>query len=93
MENKTKEVEMLIKAFSSLEGEEECENFLYDLCTSLEIEEMSRRLVAAEMLRRGCPYAEVVLRTGLSTATISRVSRSLKNGKGYEKILSKLGEL
>ena len=91
MENKTKDTEMLIKAFSLLEDKEECEAFLDDLCTSLEIEEMSRRLVAAEMLSRGCQYAEVVLKTGLSTATISRVSRSLKNGTGYQKILSKLG--
>ena len=86
-----KEVEMLFNALVSLSDVKECEEFIYDLCTSVEIEEMSRRLKAPQMLSCGSPYTDVVSATGLSTTTISRVSRSLKSGNGYRSILTKLG--
>ena len=80
----------LVDAFLALSDEEECKAFLFDLCSRAEIEEMSRRLHAAKMLSRGAQYADVVAETGLSTATISRVSRSLKNGNGYTAVLKKI---
>ena len=90
MEKENKDVELLLRAIALIENEEECKDFFSDLCTTLELEEMSRRLKAANMLSCGYQYIEVVSQTGLSTATISRVSRSLKNGKGYQSILAKL---
>ena len=87
-----KELLALFEAISKIENIDECREFLADLCTSVEIEEMSRRLKAAQMLQNGYQYADVVEQTGLSTATISRVSRALKNGQGYRKMLSRLGE-
>lgn len=83
-------IELLVHALLSVEGEEECLSLLLDLCSPAEIEEMSRRMRAAEMLASGAQYADVVAQTGLSTATISRVSRSLKNGKGYSNVLKKI---
>ena len=88
----TPETEALLKALVSLETVEECSAFLDDLCTVAEVQEMGRRLKAAKMLASGAKYAEVGEATGLSTATISRVSRALKYGAdGYTSILKKLG--
>ena len=81
---------MLAKALLTPKNEEECRALLEDLCTAAEIEEMSRRLYAARMLRDGAGYLTVVGQTGLSTATISRVSRALKNGTGYATVLSRM---
>ncbi len=85
---------MLFRAMLSLESEEECAAFFADLCTEAELAEMSRRLLAAHLLCANLSYADVVEVTGLSTATISRVSRCLKNGsEGYIKALSRIGEV
>ena len=82
----------LAHALLALQTAEESRAFLEDLCTEAEIEEMSRRLYAARLLRGDASYLEVVEKTGLSTATISRVSRALKNGAGYAAVLSRLEE-
>ena len=85
-------LELLLRAFLTLESPEECHNFLSDLCTSSELTEMSRRLQAAKMLNIGYVYSEIAEQTGLSTATISRVNRCLKynhNG-GYHTVLERL---
>lgn len=88
----TPETEALFKAILSLETVEECRAFLEDLCTVAEVQEMGKRLKAAKMLDSGAKYTEVGEETGLSTATISRVSRSLKYGAdGYTAVLKKLG--
>ena len=87
---KNNDLEFLCRAFLSVSDVEECKNLLLDLCSTAEIEEISRRFKAAKMLSDGAQYADVVAETGLSTATISRVSRSLKNGNGYSKILKKI---
>ena len=59
-----------------------------DLCTMSELQEMSRRMQAAKMLRDGYIYNEIASTTGLSTATISRVNRCLKySSEGYLKVL------
>lgn len=81
----------LLRAFLALQDEEECRAFLEDICTRAEIQEMSRRLRAAALLRAGTSYLDVAAETGLSTATISRVSRCLKNGGGgYARVLSRI---
>lgn len=75
-----------------LQNSDECREFLYDLCTESELQEMSRRLQAAKMLKNGHIYADIAEQTGLSTATISRVNRCLKYGVGggYITVLDRL---
>ena len=88
---KDEKMEMLMRAILSLETEEECSNFFEDLCTVPELQEMSRRLYAARLLSENCVYTDIAERTGLSTATISRVNRALKYGAdGYVSVLSRL---
>ena len=75
----------------TLETVEDCYSFFEDLCTVSELQEMSRRMQAARMLRNNCVYTDIAARTGLSTATISRVNRCLKYGNdGYNKVLDRL---
>ena len=74
--------EYLIRGFLAIHDANECREFLYDLCTESELQEMSRRLQAAKMLRNGHIYSDIAEKTGLSTATISRVNRCLKYGEG-----------
>ena len=83
----------LIKALLLLENEEECANFLEDICTVKEIQDLSLRLTVASELKKGKSYQEISKETGASTTTISRVNRCLVYGSGgYEKMLSKLSE-
>ena len=86
------ELEILADAILSIDGREECKSLLLDLCTKAEIKEMSRRVVAAKMLYNGEPYLSVTTETGLSTATISRVSRALKQGSGYAAVIPRITE-
>ncbi|MBQ4575262.1 MAG: TrpR-like protein, YerC/YecD [Clostridia bacterium] len=84
-------INFLFKAILSLRTEEECYNFFEDLCTVAELQEMSKRLQAAKMLNDNFIYTEIAERTGLSTATISRVNRCLKYGNdGYITALERL---
>ena len=89
----TKEVEELFDAILSLKTKEECYKFFGDACTIKEVLEIAQRLKAAKMLRKGVNYAEITKETGMSTATISRVNRSLKDGNdGYELVFKRLAE-
>lgn len=85
-------LEYLVHAILTLQTPDECRSFLHDLCTESELQEMSRRLQAAIMLRAGHIYTDIAEKTGLSTATISRVNRCLKygDGKGYLTVLDRL---
>ena len=70
---------------------DECYAFFEDLCTVSEIREMAKRLTAARMLNNNYIYSEIAEKTGLSTATISRVNRCLKYGSdGYAAILPRI---
>lgn len=73
---------LLYNSILSLENMDDCKNFFEDLCTESELIEMSRRLVAAKMLHEGHLYTEIAQKTGLSTATISRVNHCIKFGSG-----------
>ena len=87
----SKEADALFQAIMSLETKEECYKFFDDLCTVSEVQEMSRRILAAKMLQCNKVYAEIAEETGLSTATISRVNKCLKYGnEGYAKVLDRL---
>ena len=88
------DVDYLFKAMMTLENIEEFYKFFDDICTIAEIGEMSNRLRAAKMLRAGVVYTEISEKTGLSTATISRVNRCLKYGSdGYNIALERLERL
>ena len=90
MANKFKDekVDYLFKAILTLESVEDCYAFFEDLCTISEIQEMSRRIHAAKLLRNDHVYSDIASQTGLSTATISRVNRCLKYGSdGYIKAI------
>ena len=85
---KDEKVDYLFKAILTLESVEDCYAFFEDLCTISEIQEMSRRIHAAKLLRTNHVYSDIAAQTGLSTATISRVNRCLKYGSdGYLKAL------
>lgn len=84
-------LDRLFRGILTLKDVEECYNFFEDLCTIPELKEMSRRMVAARMLRENTVYSEIAEKTGLSTATISRVNRSLKYGNdGYKTVLDRM---
>lgn len=88
----TDDKDFLFKCILSLETAEECYDFFGDLCTAKELEEMSRRISAAKLLYEDHVYTEVKEQTGLSTATISRVSRCLQDSDdGYVKVLERVG--
>ncbi len=88
-----KNLEFLFKAVLELEDIEECYDFFEDLCTVQELKSLSQRLVVAKMLSEKCVYTDIVNETGASTATISRVNRSLQYGcDGYDKIFKRLKE-
>ncbi len=83
------EIEKLYKALTSIETVEDCKAFLADLCTKKEIEQMAQRLAGAQMLIEGKTYNEVIEKTELSSATVSRISNAIRYGEGYSKLLKK----
>ena len=90
---KSDDVDYLFSAFMSLENLDEFYSFFDDICTVAEVSEMSKRLKAAKMLRNGIIYNEISETTGLSTATISRVSKCLKYGSGgYNLVIDRLDD-
>lgn len=90
---KDENLDMLFEGIMKLKDLDECYDFFEDLCTIPELKEMSRRMVAARMLRENKVYSEIAELTGLSTATISRVNRSLRYGnEGYSMVLDRLEE-
>ena len=90
---KTEAVDQLFEAVLSLESREECYSFFEDLCTVNELLSLSQRFEVAAMLREGRTYLDIAEKTGASTATISRVNRSLNYGNdGYEMVFSRMEE-
>lgn len=79
------------KAILTLETVDECYKFFEDVCTVKEIKSFSQRLEVARMLKNKQLYNDIVSATGASTATISRVNRSLTYGSdGYDIVLSRM---
>lgn len=72
----------LYKAILQLKDEQECYEFFQDLCTVPELRSMEQRFEVAYLLYKGWIYSDILKRTGASSATISRVSRSLNYGSG-----------
>jgi len=87
----TEDKDFLFNCILSLKSLVERYDLFEDLCTTREVEEMSKRIRAAKKLSENSVYTEVVSRTGLSSATVSRVNRCLKEGSdGYSKVLSRV---
>lgn len=85
--------EDLFKALIRLRDGEECRKFLLDLCTPAELSAMADRWRAARLLREGLPYREIYKRSGVSTATVTRVARCLSAGEGgYRLMLDRLAQ-
>lgn len=88
---KNQHTDRFFEAVLSLKEVDECYKFFEDVCTVKEIEAIVQRFVVADMLRAGKVYSEIVAQTGASTATISRVNRSLSYGNdGYDLVFGRL---
>ena len=88
---KSKEFDYLFTAILSLETLDECYDFFDDLCTVPELKALAQRIHVAKMLKDKHVYNDIVKETGASTATISRVNRSLMYGcNGYDPIFDRL---
>lgn len=90
---KSEAVSHLFEAILTLKNREECYMFFEDICTVNELLSLSQRYEVAKMLREEKTYLEIAQETGASTATISRVNRSLNYGNdGYDMVFKRLKE-
>jgi len=88
---KSAEVDRLFEAILSLKDPKECYAFFEDICTVNELHSLAQRLQVAKMLRGHNTYLEIAEKTGASTATISRVNRSLNYGNdGYDMVFDRV---
>lgn len=88
---RNQEMDDLFKAILTLKDEEECYKFFMDICTINELQSLVQRFDVAKMLREKKTYQEIAKETGASTATISRVNRSLNYGNdGYAIVLERM---
>ena len=84
---RTEEVDHLFEAILTLQNKDECYQFFEDVCTVNELLSLAQRYEVAQMLRNKNTYLEIAEKTGASTATISRVNRSLNYGNdGYDMV-------
>jgi TrpR-related protein YerC/YecD len=92
MENETtKNTNDLLEALLHLKNVEEAQMFLRDLLTEKELTEFGKRWKAARLLSEQVPYSRIVEQTGLSTATVARISRWLSEGTGgYQLMLERI---
>ncbi len=89
---KSEQLDYLFEAILKLENIEECYRFFEDICTIKELESISQRLEVARLLTMNKTYNEIEKKTGASTATISRINRSLNYGAdGYSIVFDRLG--
>ena len=90
---RTEAVDRLFDAVLCLRNREECYTFFEDVCTVNELQSLSQRFEVAKMLRDQKTYLDIAEKTGASTATISRVNRSLNYGNdGYDMVFSRMKE-
>ena len=89
----TPSIDRLFAAILQLQNVEECHKFFEDICTIKEVQDMAQRLDAAFLLDQGVGYQAISEQVGISTATISRVSRCLNYGSGgYRMTIDRLKE-
>ena len=84
MQNKKERLVSLYETLASTQTALECKRLLEDLCTDSELNAMAQRLHAAKMLMEGNTYEQIIAKTDLSSTTLSRVSKCVKNGNGYK---------
>ena len=90
---RTEQMDALFNAILSLKNKDECYACFEDLCTVTDLKAMEQRFEVALLLSKGHVYGDVVRTTGASTATISRVNRSLNYGSdGYRTVIARLEE-
>lgn len=90
---KNEDIDFLFETILTLKNMDECYRFFEDLCTINEIQSMAQRMQVATMLRKRRTYIDIAHTTGASTATISRVNRSLSYGnEGYKLVFERLRE-
>ena len=82
-------IHQLFQLIASMDTPEDCQALFSDLCTEKELEKMAERVYAAKLLLEGKTYSQVMSQSNISSATLSRVSRSVQYGKGYSKFLKK----
>ena len=89
----TPSIDRLFQVILQLENREDCQKFFEDICTIKEVQDMAQRLEAAILLDQGVGYQTISEQVGISTATISRVSKCLNYGTGgYRQAIDRLGE-
>ena len=89
MEQKEEKIQALFRLIAQLSTPEDCKALFDDLCTRKELEKMAERLHAANLLMEGNTYSQVMARTDISSATLSRVSQCVQFGSGYSRFLKK----
>ena len=83
-------IDRLFESVLALDSVEECYRFFEDVCTINEVQDMAQRFEAALLLEQGLNYQQIAQQVGISTATISRVSRCLNYGSGgYREAINK----
>ena len=87
MDNVTQKKEALYHLLAETTNPRDIAALFDDLCTLKEIENMAERLFAAKLLMEGNTYNQVMAQADISSATLSRVSRCVQQGKGYSKLL------
>ena len=85
--DKAKLTDELFELIASLKTADDCKKLFTDMCTFKEIEQMADRIYAAKLLLSGKTYNQVTEECDISSATLSRVSRCVQYGEGYNKFL------
>lgn len=85
---KSESADKLFEAILTLKNKEECYKFFSDACTPKEIQAIAQRFNVGKMLYERAVYSEIIEATGASTATISRVGRSIN--EGYKMVFERL---
>ena len=89
---RNEETDILFEAILSLKDVEECRRFFDDLCTKKEINDMTQRITVAKMLMNYDKYVDITDKTGVSSATISRVVKCIdQEDSGYKNVLNRIG--
>ena len=87
MTNTSEKKQDLYRLLARIEDPEDVAALLTDMCTVKEVENMAERLFTAKLLLSGCTYNQIMAQADISSATLSRVSRCVQQGRGYSKLL------
>ena len=83
------QIDFLYEILSEVKSKQQFKDLFDDLCTYKEIEAMAQRIQSAKLLIDGETYEKIIETTGISSATLSRVNKCVKYGKGYKSVLNK----